>query len=243
MEEKNKGLAKQLDDLVAKTNTLQVQAKSLASLGHAFEESLKPAGIKDPFIGRIVSTLDAFSKAATDLGIDLKDTNESFAEVKSLVNNFKWLQGKVQTWGGRDGRRGFGDSLAIVQTWKEAAATGVFRAEPDRSKPPRASELDPKQHYIAARWDYKATPREWLLRTKVRVKNLKTGMILEAQPVEWGPPTDTVYMMALSPGLADALDLKEGDEAAYDVPLPPESDSSTTAPPSVSPAPPGGALR
>lgn len=75
-------------------------------------------------------------------------------------------------------------------------------------------------HYIACRWNYKVTPRKYLLKTPVIVRNPVTGVAFAARPVDWGPAAWTNRIADLSDKLAADLGLKTDMECEVIVPLP-----------------------
>ncbi len=85
-----------------------------------------------------------------------------------------------------------------------------------------ARRLDPDQFYIATRWNYKVTPRDFLRKTQVTVIAQKTGKSFLAWPVDWGPNEHTGRVADLSPGLIKTLGIKTGDLVKVIVPTPEE---------------------
>ncbi len=76
-----------------------------------------------------------------------------------------------------------------------------------------ARRLNPDALYVAARWDYEVTSREWLQSHTVVVRNPITGAVMgNVQPVDWGPHQDTGRITDLSPGLCEVLGLKTDDQ-------------------------------
>src|SRR6059058_3102214 len=71
--------------------------------------------------------------------------------------------------------------------------------------------LNPDQYYFACRWDYAATPKEFLRRALARVENPANGRAADARPVDWGPHPSTGRVADLSPGLVAALGLDTDD--------------------------------
>ena len=65
-----------------------------------------------------------------------------------------------------------------------------------------ARRLNPDRFYLACRWNYKQTTRDFLRNCVVIVTNPHTGKSVEARPADWGPHTDTRRATDLSPGLA-----------------------------------------
>jgi N-acetylmuramoyl-L-alanine amidase len=83
-----------------------------------------------------------------------------------------------------------------------------------------ARRLNPDYPYVAARWDYDVTPRDYLQGVVVIVTNTKTGKSLSARPIDWGPNTNTGRAMDLSPGLCKNLGLETDDTARMVIQLP-----------------------
>jgi hypothetical protein len=84
--------------------------------------------------------------------------------------------------------------------------------------------------YLAARWDYKVTPKTMLASGEMAlVTATKTGISLKAFPADWGPAGpesdhDTGRVADLSPSLLDALGIETDDEVTVIFPAP-ESES------------------
>jgi len=74
-----------------------------------------------------------------------------------------------------------------------------------------ARRLNPERFYIACRWNYAQTPREFLRHTVAIVTNPLTGQSAEARPADWGPNASTRREADLSPGLAAHLGLETND--------------------------------
>lgn len=135
-----------------------------------------------------------------------------------------WQMGSFAEFGGpNDPKLKEDEGLALIGKWAEVDSLDpkVFLPGSDRLNPPRAKQLDPTARYIAMRWDYTSTSKKWLRETKVFVMNPKTGKVVEAQPVDWGPGLTSGRLMHLSPGLAAELELGPGDTAATWVPTEP----------------------
>lgn len=97
---------------------------------------------------------------------------------------------------------------AVFLTRQPARTTGLAR------------RLNPDAFYLACRWDYVVTSKAFLRAVTVAVTNPRTGKVLEAIPVDWGPNARTGRIADLSPGLARALDLKTDDECLVTIPVP-----------------------
>lgn len=83
-----------------------------------------------------------------------------------------------------------------------------------------ARRLNPNSFYIACRWDYSKTPKDYLKTIKVRVTNPRTGQSEMAQPMDWGPHIRTGRIADLSPGLEQRLGLVTDNVCEVDIPLP-----------------------
>lgn len=82
-----------------------------------------------------------------------------------------------------------------------------------------ARRLDPTQHYIACRWDYRTHGRNWLRNTTVSVQAKPGGPIIHGvRPVDWGPHERTGRVADLSPGLALALGVSTDDTVSVFLP-------------------------
>jgi len=71
--------------------------------------------------------------------------------------------------------------------------------------------LNPDQNYLACRWNYAETPKDFLRNNLARVENAQNGRAADGRPVDWGPDAATGRVADLSPGLADALGLNTDD--------------------------------
>ncbi len=87
----------------------------------------------------------------------------------------------------------------------------LFLPSPSPGTSGLARRLNPQQHYLACRWDYKVTSRSFLRDTVALVQSVRTGRVQEARPVDWGPNAHTGRVADLSPGLAAALELETDD--------------------------------
>lgn len=75
-----------------------------------------------------------------------------------------------------------------------------------------ARRLNPYIHYLACRWDYDVTSREFLRENKALVTAMKTGRSLTAFCADWGPHENTGRVADLSPGLMIDLGIETDDE-------------------------------
>jgi D-alanyl-D-alanine carboxypeptidase len=148
------------------------------------------------------------------------------------------LRGKCSWFGGPDDtgvKRNEG--LALVSKEDLDKFDGYFLDKNPPKTTGLARRLNPESYYIACRWNYKQTSREYLQGITVSVRNPNKPGILEARPVDWGPNAKTGRVADLSPGLIKALGLDTNGIVEVDIPLPddkPKIFSGTASlPPSI----------
>lgn len=90
-----------------------------------------------------------------------------------------------------------------------------------RTQPPGttglARRLNPDRFYIACRWNYSQTPREFLRICVAKVTNPQNNRSTMARPADWGPNIATGRVADLSPGLAAELGLETDDDCIVDI--------------------------
>jgi hypothetical protein len=124
------------------------------------------------------------------------------------------VEGKMSTFGGpHDTGMSATEGLALFEqpdlTNPKYADLFLPASPPGTSGLGR--RLNPDKYYLACRWDYGQTPREFLRRALATVENTETGHSVDARPVDWGPNADTGRVADLSPGVAAALKLNTND--------------------------------
>jgi hypothetical protein len=72
--------------------------------------------------------------------------------------------------------------------------------------------LNPDSLYIACRWDYHQTSKDFLRNTLALIQNPQNKKSAQARPVDWGPNLSTGRVADLSPGLAAVLGLDTDDD-------------------------------
>jgi hypothetical protein len=108
------------------------------------------------------------------------------------INGTQYACGKISEFGGPNDK------------WVGPQATGAITGE-------RLQALDPNDFYIAARWDYAKTPRNYLLANRFTMVNL-AGRPVSVRAVDWGPDlAKTGRAFDVSPGVARALGVKTDD--------------------------------
>jgi hypothetical protein len=112
------------------------------------------------------------------------------------------------------------EGLALIDPSDVASFPDMFLPAQPPNTTGLARRLNPNAAYVACRWDYSVTPKDFLKSAKVVVTNPSTGQSGSAQPVDWGPNASTGRIIDLSPGLASTLGLTTDDTCTVIVPLP-----------------------
>src|SRR5438046_6164218 len=124
------------------------------------------------------------------------------------------VEGKMSTFGGpHDLGMAANEDLALFTKadLQNLKYSYLFLPAPPPGTSVLGRRLNPDQYYFACRWDYTATPREFLRRALARVENPANGRGVDARPVDWGPHPSTGRVAALSPWLAALLGLNSDD--------------------------------
>lgn len=131
-------------------------------------------------------------------------------------------RGKISTFGGpTDTGMTPGETLAIIRDGDITAKPEVAALFAGGTGPALGRRLlNNTTSYIACRWDYKTTPRTYLVSTEVEVRNPVTGKSIKARPVDWGPAEWTNRVADLSDFAAQQLGLHTNDICEVIVPLP-----------------------
>ncbi|RYD32498.1 MAG: hypothetical protein EOP86_15570 [Verrucomicrobiaceae bacterium] len=122
--------------------------------------------------------------------------------------------GKMSTFGGPlDFGVSASEGLALFDRpdLRDPLHRGLFLPTQPPGTSGLARRLNPDRFYLACRWSYAQTPREFLRNCVATVTNPRTGQSAEARPADWGPHTDTGRATDLSPGLAAHLGLETDD--------------------------------
>ncbi len=131
------------------------------------------------------------------------------------------VQGKMSSFGGPDdtgvSKR---EGLALFDHNDIADRSDLFLNVQPHGTTGVARRLNPETYYIAMRWNYDTTSRNFLRTHKVIVTSVRTGESVEAQPVDWGPNHDTGRIADLSPAILKVLKLNTDDSVRVTVPLP-----------------------
>jgi hypothetical protein len=131
------------------------------------------------------------------------------------------LNGKMSHFGGPDDHGVKPDEgLAIMDAADVAKRPDLFLPAQPPGTTGTARRLNPTANYIACRWEYKVTSKEFLKGAKVKVTNPASGKSATASPVDWGPNAKTGRVADLSPGLEKALGLVTDKECTVEIPTP-----------------------
>jgi hypothetical protein len=128
-------------------------------------------------------------------------------------------RGRVEIFGGPNDRgTAPNEGLALIGPSEISQFQQYFLPQQPPGTTGLTRRLDPKSHYIAARWDYSVTSQSYVKTHRVIVKNQKNGKAAEAQPVDWGPNLTTGRVASISPGLAESLELTIDGEVVIEIP-------------------------
>ena len=131
------------------------------------------------------------------------------------------LQGKISTFGGpKDTSIRADEGLALVDSSNFESLKKYFLREQPPGTTGLARRLDPEHYYIACRWEYATTPKHYLNKILVEVRNPENGRSAQAKPLDWGPAVWTGRVADLSPGLAKFLELETDDTCSVEIPHP-----------------------
>jgi hypothetical protein len=140
------------------------------------------------------------------------------------------LSGRMSHFGGpEDTGMTPSEGLAILSDSDLQKFSAYFLPQQPLGTTGLGRRLNPNAFYIACRWNYDATSKDFLKTIKVKVTNPSNGRSAFAQPVDWGPNERTGRIADLSPGLERNLGLVTDQECKVLVPLP--SDAPSPPPP------------
>jgi len=138
------------------------------------------------------------------------------------------ITGRMSTFGGPNDM-GVSPSENLALVWNQATFNPVreyFLPQQPPGTSGYARRLDPKTYYIACRWNYAVTPKDFLRGTMVEVTNPSNGKTAKAKPIDWGPNASLNRTADLSPGLADHLGLVTNDVCTVVLPHPGEAEEA-----------------
>jgi hypothetical protein len=129
--------------------------------------------------------------------------------------------GKMSVFGGpEDTVVAADEGLALFEPVHVPANKQLFLDAQPPGTTGLARRLNPEAKYLACRWEYAETPKDFLREITVKVSNPANGKSEVARPVDWGPHISTGRVADLSPALARALGLNTDDVCNLEVPLP-----------------------
>jgi hypothetical protein len=134
------------------------------------------------------------------------------------------LEGKCSWFGGPDDKGVKpSEGLALIARGDLPKFKGIFLAKQPTGTTGLARRLDPAALYVACRWDYRRTTREYLQGVTVGVSDSRhPDKVIQCRPVDWGPNARTKRIADLSPGAMRALGIETNDAVRVAVPLPGE---------------------
>jgi N-acetylmuramoyl-L-alanine amidase len=154
-----------------------------------------------------------------DAEIDVEKYDENFDNICRAIAQVgsdtgaaaAHFEGKCSWFGGPDDTGVAPDEgLAFIYDIEEAPH--LFLDEQPEGTTGLARRLDPKQFYVACRWDYDVTPKSMLADPTIQALVIAKGQELRAWPADWGPHENTGRAADISPGLMEALDITTDDE-------------------------------
>ena len=125
-------------------------------------------------------------------------------------NHLFHAKGKCSSFGG-PGDMGVAQDEGLAFFTTTSQAPHLFLAIQPQGTTGLARRLNPHVHYIACRWDYSKTPKEFLQNATAIVFAPSSGLSLTAFPSDWGPHQDTNRIADLSPSLMADLHIKTDD--------------------------------
>lgn len=139
---------------------------------------------------------------------------------KRTSGNAFAAEGKMSTFGGpHDHGMGPNEGLALFEMFdlSNPKFAALFLPAPPPGTSGLGRRLNPGKYYLACRWNYDDTSREFLRNNLALVANPQNGRTAYAQPADWGPNAGTGRIADLSPGLAAVLGLNTDDDVAITI--------------------------
>lgn len=119
-------------------------------------------------------------------------------------------EGKCSYFGGPNDT-GVSEDEGLAFIYEVEEAPQLFLPYQPKGTSGLARRLNPFVSYIACRWDYDVTSKDFLKSGAMALVRAN-GMEVKAFPADWGPHEDTGRVADLSPGLMDILKLETDDE-------------------------------
>jgi hypothetical protein len=138
------------------------------------------------------------------------------AKTLAATNNPAFhLEGKMSTFGGPlDTGMTPSEGLALFtkSDLSDPKFSYLFLPAPPPGTTGLGRRLNPDSFYIACRWDYHQTSKDFLRNTLALIQNPQNNKTAQARPVDWGPNASTGRSADFSPGLAATLGLDTDDD-------------------------------
>jgi hypothetical protein len=174
--------------------------------------------------GDLKETIANFAVVKANIVTAINDTKGTFSVEATFIDpgpqSSITLNGKMSTFGGpQDMGVGAGEGLALYEPGDVAAApAGLFLDTQPPNTTGLARRLNPAFNYLACRWDFSITPRDFLRSATITVS--AKGKSITARAADKGPNVSTGRVADLSPGLAHALGLNTDDTCTLLIPTP-----------------------
>jgi hypothetical protein len=129
-------------------------------------------------------------------------------------------EGKMSTFGGpHDTGMSPSEGLALFDKsdLSNPKHVGLFLPAPPPGTSGLGRRLNPDEFYIACRWNYSQTSKDFLRNTTALVENPQNGRQGSARPVDFGPNVSTGRVADLSPGLAGFLGLDTDEDVTVTI--------------------------
>jgi hypothetical protein len=130
------------------------------------------------------------------------------------------IEGKMSTFGGpNDTGMSPSEGLALFDKsdLDNPKHAGLFLSAAPPGTSGLGRRLNPDKFYIACRWNYSETSRDFLRNTTALVENPQNGRQASARPVDFGPNVSTGRVADLSPGLAGFLSLDTDEDVTVTI--------------------------
>jgi hypothetical protein len=173
---------------------------------------------------KLKAIIKSFAQDGANIVTAINDTKGTFSVEATFIDpgpqTTITISGKMSTFGGpQDMGIAPGEDVALYSPANIATApAGLFL----NSQPPNTTglgrRLNPAFNYLACRWDYTITPKDFLRSTIITVT--ANGRSLSASVADWGPNLSTGRIADLSPGLAHGLGLNTDDTCTLLIPTP-----------------------
>jgi N-acetylmuramoyl-L-alanine amidase len=124
------------------------------------------------------------------------------------------------SWFGGPNDDGVAPDEGLAFLYKVSDAPELFLPTQPPGTTGLARRLDPETFYVACRWDYSVTSKDYLRDQTRKALVRANDKEFLAQPADWGPHEDTGRVADISPGLMEALGIETDDQVEVIYPAP-----------------------